>query len=157
MPAVARILGCAIESQCLRVAYKSLYGKCIGFSHSAVDSFRSKEYFINIPIWQYDYTKLSPVFELGALHYSGSTRIEAFDWKEAHFDMPGKCDGILLWVQYENTSGMQFTTFDEKHHQCLYLISNSVPILKKNEGFKCKMELNQDLSDFELLVKFQNQ
>lgn len=159
VPSRARIYACAIESMSLRNAYAKLNGRCAGFSHSAVDKSRGGKLDVCVPLSQYQYRVLVAAFQVACFQYSGLPISLCGQWEGGKVFSNGKCDAIVLWVDYENTGQQKISTFDRYHNQYVRIL-NETPNVRVGDKIYCKFDI-EDIDcfeDFEIAVKFkQNQ
>lgn len=112
IPSECRIMGCIIESNQIRSAYRACGDhnattkdeSICGLDHSFVNEIGSRfnEYDLSLPLWQFDYNVLSDVIELGNLAYCDPTAPPFVEpiVARAGFHTAGRCDALLVWLEY---------------------------------------------------------
>jgi SAM-dependent methyltransferase len=154
VPSRCRIMGCAIESEQLRMAYKACGddnvedGRIRGFDHGIVSKYgaRFHEFDLSLPMWQYSYRRLSPTFELAALSFTEPLENAIATVSRTRFERAGFCDAILMWLQYELDFGSEMapgelSTDDRSHRQIVRMLKEPVSIPPRqveNASLVCK-------------------
>jgi hypothetical protein len=105
LPRSCRIMGCIIQSDQLHSAYGSCgdNGAIRGMDHSYVNKLGNlfHTYDLSLPMWQYEYTVLSDVIELGVLSYSDSNFMVPFETvARGRIHTSGRCDALMAWLEY---------------------------------------------------------
>jgi protein arginine N-methyltransferase 7 len=132
IPSICRVMGCAIQSDQLRSAYRACgdeKGKIHGLDHQYVNAIGADfhQYNLNLPMWQYEYQMLSAPCVLATLDYrspgNGPVRGEA----QMPFTAKGRCDALLIWVEYSAVADctLRYTTNNHFHHQAVRMLPTS--------------------------------
>jgi type III protein arginine methyltransferase len=140
IPGVCRVMACGIESRELR----AVYGPCgegesssvCGFDHGAVNRNGCfGQHTLSLPLWQYDYRRLTDEVEIGRLDYmsphEGSIRSSStLDVQES-----GTLDAIMIWLEYgygcgisETESSLRLSTNAQSYRQGLRLLKKPVHV-----------------------------
>lgn len=137
VPAVCRIMACAIESEDLRQAYRaagdSKAASCesiCGLDHSSINQHgcNFQGYDMSLCIWQYKHKQLSPNVELARLDYcqpaEGSKQTSA----SSLFETKGCFDALLIWLEFE-CSNIEIsplsTVHTKSYRQCVRRLNSS--------------------------------
>jgi hypothetical protein len=105
LPGSCRIMGCIIQSDQLHSAYRSCGddGAIRGLDHSYVNKLGSlfHTYDLSLQMWQYEYTVLSDVIELGVLSFSDSNFLVPFETvAQGPIHTSGRCDALMARLEY---------------------------------------------------------
>jgi protein arginine N-methyltransferase 7 len=167
LPSYARIMGCAIQSDALYNAYSGCGGDTdtgnqtkdssavCGVDHGIVNHFAARyhEYDLSLPMWQYEYTKLTDAFEIGKLDYN-QLKIEGNgEWREVPFGLrsSGTCHGLLLWIDYgyasetkERMSEAMISTKACPYNQVVRLLETPISGVNQESVFRCRLSIGGD-------------
>lgn len=132
IPSSCRFMACVIESDQLRSAYRpcGTDGSAIicGIDHAAVNKYgdRFHEYDLNLPMWQYDYRRLSDDVELLKLNFQSPSKEATKSETRVTVKAPGTADAIMLWLCYtaeaEDGSTIEFSTLSCSSRQCIRMM-----------------------------------
>ena len=138
LPTRCRIVACAIESAQLRSAYAPCgdsNGRLLGFDHSFVNSVGSnfRDYDLALPMWQYDYKRLSETAELTALDFEGCNEdLNRVVTSSVKFTDIGMFDAVMVWLEYyfpkEQTGSLMFATSGQSSLQLIRMAQPSLNV-----------------------------
>jgi hypothetical protein len=138
VPSSCRLMGCAIESEQLRLAYRACgdatskkdgnanededehtvdqrerTGSIRGFDHSVVNAHGDcfHKFDLSLSLWQYPYKRLSPQFEIANLSFSDPLETPSIESiSRGSMDRTGTCDAIIVWLEYDLGLGSDAST-----------------------------------------------
>jgi type III protein arginine methyltransferase len=156
VPAFASIRGCAIQAHDLGQAYRACDPVIRGVKHAVVNELghRFSEFDLSLPMWQYDYTRLSEEVELARIDYEGSEIImNNSGIVQSSFHTSGTCHAMLIWIHYgmpheDDDDGKDdkqiflISTNDRSHRQIVRLLREPVVVkdrdITKGIALSCK-------------------
>jgi protein arginine N-methyltransferase 7 len=111
VPAEACIMGCVVQFDEFYNAYGKVGDKSggsdemvQGFSHRTLNHYgdRYHTYDVSLPLWQYQWKRLSKTFCVSTLSYEGETPTIRGDkqWVVADFERTGTCQAVVFFVDY---------------------------------------------------------
>jgi hypothetical protein len=146
-------MGCAIESQQLRLAYRACgdvadkndddddghhAGFIHGFDHSVVNSHGAcfHEFDLSLPLWQYPHKRLSSSFEITNLSFTDPIETAIETVSAVSIDHAGTCDAIMVWLSYDLGLGpdSMMSTDGRSYRQIVRMLKAPVPIEPQEVG-----------------------
>jgi hypothetical protein len=148
VPSSCRLLGCAIESKQLRLAYRACgdvtdkndddddnqhpTGSIRGFDQSVVNSHGDcfHEFDLSLPLWQYPHKRLSSSFEIANLSFTDPCETSIESVGRVTIDHEGTCDAIMVWLSYDLGLGpdSMLSTGGRSYRQIVRMMKEPVPI-----------------------------
>lgn len=153
LPAVAKVMACAIECHDISSAYGGLdwgshdketdilvcdhkHALLVGTVHDTVDKYASRytTFDSNFPMWQYQHRQLCEPFEITRLDFGSDTIHGNGEWKKAPFTQSGDCHALMVWLEYytktespDGTTGevLLFSTNTKSHKQTIRKVGMS--------------------------------
>jgi protein arginine N-methyltransferase 7 len=155
VPSSCRLMGCAVESEQLRLAYRACgdvadksdddgdndrhhAGSIRGFDHSIVnysgDCFH--EFDLSLPLWQYPHRRLSSSFEIANLSFTDPSETSIETMSRVNIDQVGTCDAIMVWLSYDLGLGhnSMLSTDGRSYRQIVRMLKAPVPIEAQEVG-----------------------
>ena len=145
VPAKARVLAVAIESDHLFSAYSPLGSgnsqDVEGVDHRHVNDAGGNfhEYDVVLPMWQYDYKALTKPFELMALDYTNTSANEVTSCEEPLFTENGTCHAIMLWVEYGMENEWYAMDASPATKQMIRMLPQPTNAREQSKGVKVSM------------------
>jgi protein arginine N-methyltransferase 7 len=157
VPSQARVMACCFESHDIYNAYTNCGENVGGFNHKLVNELAARYHLhdLSIPLWQHQYSVLSPIFELITLKFDRDVSIERTrDWLDSSFKFTksGVFHGIFVWVEYDFPSyqfglAHSLSTKGRPYNQIVRLascpdrVSRGVPAVGSLETILAKLEI----------------
>ena len=175
LPGRCRIMACAIESVELRSAYKACgdtESRLMGFDHKYINKLGGdfSQFDLVLPMWQYEYTRLSENVELAYLDFERSCDDDGHHLgqvfaSKAKFTRKGNFDAVMVWVEFEFHSlegSISLHTCRPGNLQLIRMAKQSEEIFDdatKRASLECYFRFTEDVfqtHDIKMFVKKQN-